>query len=69
MSMEKQGVCEGENTAPEPQKAAQDCPKEACCGNACGTDMLSKAAEAVAAARGEAVSRNGIPVTKHVPPL
>ncbi len=53
MSMEKRGVCEGENTPPEPQKTAQACDKPACCrqGQECGTDTLSKAAEVAAQAK------------------
>ena len=52
MSMEKRGVVADENEAPA-TKQAQDatnvpCSKPTCCQQACGTDPLSKAAEAVA---------------------
>lgn len=46
--MEKRGVVEGENEAPAKQAADTACEKPTCCGNACGTDPMSKLAEAVA---------------------
>lgn len=48
MTMEKRGVVEGENEAPTKQAADKSCEKPKCCGNACGTDPMSKLAEAVA---------------------
>jgi len=54
MSLEKRGVCDGENEAPKvekvAEKTAESCDKPKCCKaeQACGTDPLSKAAEVVA---------------------
>jgi hypothetical protein len=49
MSMEKRGVVDGEGTAPPAVKQAeQACARPACCKGACGTDPMSKLAEAVA---------------------
>ena len=48
MGMEKRGVVEGENEAPAKQAADKSCAEPKCCGNTCGTDPVSKLAEAVA---------------------
>lgn len=49
MSMEKRGVVSDENEAPPEKKASDKEPcKPNCCQQACGTDLMSKAAEAVA---------------------
>lgn len=49
MSMEKRGVIDTENEAPVTKEAAQKEPcKPGCCKQACGTDPMSKLAEAVA---------------------
>lgn len=48
MSMEKRGVVGDENEAPAKEAADKACEKPVCCQGACGTDPLSKAAEAVA---------------------
>lgn len=49
MSMEKRGVTEDEGEAPKTTKEAKDgaC-KPNCCQQACGTDTMSKMAEAAA---------------------
>lgn len=49
MGMEKRGVVGDENEAPAKEAADKAvCAKPVCCQGACGTDPLSKAAEAVA---------------------
>lgn len=53
MSMEKRGVIEGEGEATKTQEKEaatnEACSKPKCCGqSACGTDPMSKMAEAVA---------------------
>lgn len=57
MSIEKRGVVEGEGEAPAATKQAEACQPK-CCGNpqACGSDPLSKVAEAAAAAKPPAKS-------------
>lgn len=48
MSIEKRGVVAEENEAPVKQAADKEPCKPNCCQQACGTDTMSKAAEAVA---------------------
>lgn len=68
MSMEKRGVTENEGEAPVTKTAADGC-KPNCCQQACGTDTMSKAAEAAADARKAAGAGLPVPVTKQTPPL
>lgn len=66
---EKRGVTQDENEAPTTKEAADAACKPDCCKQACGTDTMSKAAEAAADARKKAGAGLPVPVTKQIPPL
>jgi hypothetical protein len=55
MSMEKRGVTQDEGEPPTTKEAKDGGCKPNCCQQACGTDPLSKAAEAAADAKAKAI--------------